>query len=128
MLSELKEKIYKEADATFEEYGDGSLECDALDNLYDLLKVAPDEFFEQFNVSYDTETEEWDEEDLDEWDTQTTTYVDPQIIFTAKEQCRYSCFYVSCRGFEMCTGQYVACEVNANNEAAAKRFYQLFIA
>lgn len=129
MLTVLKERIYKEAEATFEEYGDGSLECDALDNLHDLLKVAPESFFEQFEVSYDTETEEWDEEDLDEYDPQPITYVDPKIIFTPKKDsvyCEHKQFHVSCRGFEFSWGDGIECEVNANNEEAARRFYNKY--
>lgn len=118
------ETLYKEASKTFNEYGDGC-ELDMLDNLYDLLKFVTDDFLDLFFIEYNTETEHWDEEDLEEGDTQTETYEDPMTTFRLKSSpCVY--FDISCRGFERCDSAYYPCEVNANNESIAKSFYEDF--
>ena len=129
MTSELKEKIYNEADATFEEYADGHLECDVLDYLYDLLTVLPDSFFEQFDISYDTKTIEWAEEDLDEYDPEPITYEDPKVIFTPKKGSNYPPhrkFHISCRGYEFTHGDGEWCNVAEDNTDAAQRFYDKY--
>lgn len=129
MDSELKEKIFEEAEAAFMEYGDWSLERDVTNFLYDLLTVLPDSFFEQFDISYDTKTIEWDEKDLDEWNPEPITYEDPKVIFTPKIGSiipQHKKFHISCRGFEFTYGDGERCNVVEDNTDAAQRFYDKY--
>jgi len=123
-MTEKSETLYNEASKTFEEFGDGC-ELDMLDNLYDLLNFVTDEFLDLFLVDYNTETEHWDEEDLEEGDTQTETYEDPMITFRLKSAPSVY-FDITCHGFVRCDGAYYPCEVNANNESKVKAFYEDF--
>ena len=124
-MTEIAEEIYRQTERTYKaEFCDGC-EIDMLDNLKDLFSIATDDFLEQFTIEYYTDTEHWDEEDLEEGDTQTETYIDPVMTFRLKStSCVY--FEISCRGFDRCDGAYWACEPNANNEDKASDFYESF--
>lgn len=123
-MTEIAEKIYRQTEHTFEAFCDCCV-IDMLDNLIDLLKVATDDFLERFSIEYYTDTEHWKEEDLEEDDKQTETYIDPVMTFGLRFSPRVY-FEISCRGFEVCDGTYWPCEPNANNETQAVDFYEAF--
>lgn len=53
-MTEKADKLYDEAEITFEEYEDGSLDVDMLFNYSDLLKYCTEDLLETFDVSYNT--------------------------------------------------------------------------
>ena len=46
-------RIYDEISQLFQD-GDGSIECDMLDNLFDILNIVDDDFLEQFSYKVKT--------------------------------------------------------------------------
>ena len=52
-------QMYKQAEKTFEEFGNYYCELDTLSNYYDFLEVADDDLLTQFSIVYNAEP--WEE-------------------------------------------------------------------
>lgn len=118
------DKLYDVADATFEEYGDGSLEVDMLFNYSDLLEFCDDEFLDLFDVSYKTDVEFFEKDECMP-DEKPYMYDDPAIIWTPKKENPLGKLMITCRGYEFDNGKYIACGVNENNEKQARQCSEL---
>ena len=136
-------RIYDEISQLFQD-GDGSIECDMLDNLFDILNIVDDDFLEQF--SYKVNNELYEEEE-DESDDEVPMYDDPTVTFISLGNKRIY-FRVECGGV-FCVNpnhpvfgedgcNYPPCfipndvvlfrfYVNANNENVAKEFVEFFM-
>ena len=77
-MTEKAKKLYDEISDLFQE-GDGSLETDMLDNLYDILRLVDDDFLEQFTYKVNNELYEDEDEDSDD---EIPMYDDPTITFS----------------------------------------------
>ncbi|MGN1263003.1 MAG: hypothetical protein ACI4TW_03115, partial [Prevotella sp.] len=135
-------RIFVEISKLFQD-GDGSLECDMLDNLYDILKIVDDDFLELFTYKVNNELYEEDEK---EGNGEPPMYDNPTVTFILLRNKRIY-FRVECGGV-VCVNpnhpvfgeggcKYPSCfipndvvifrfEVNANNEKVATEFVEFF--
>ena len=141
-MTEKAKKLYDEISDLFQE-GDGSLETDMLDNLYDILRLVDDDFLEQFTYKVNNELYEDEDEDSDD---EIPMYDDPTITFSLlKNKSIYSrieCGCVACVNpehpvFSEEGSKYPLCFipndvvvfrfcVNENNEIRALEFVDFF--
>lgn len=118
-MTEKAHKLYDEAEITFEEYSDGSLDVDMLFNYSDLLKYCTEDLLDTFDVSYNAEVEFYEEEDCLP-DEPPYSYKDPTVIWTPRKQNLLGKLLVTCRGYEFENDLFIYCNVNENNEKQAR--------
>ena len=118
-MTEKAHKLYDEAEITFEEYEDGSLDVDMLFNYSDLLKYCTEDLLETFDVSYNTEVEFYEEADRLH-DEPPYSYKDPTVIWTPRKQNLLGKLMVTCRGYEFENDLLISCYVMENNEKQAR--------
>lgn len=114
-LSPKANRMSKDAEAAFEEYGDCRSEADALYNYHCFLKACGDDLLDLFDVSYHTDLEYTPDEELVDGES-NLTYEDPTITLSPKKKTSLGYVCISCRGFEFCDGHMIKCDVNTNNE------------
>lgn len=135
-------RIYDEISQLFQD-GDGSIECEMLDNLFDILNIVDDDFLEHFSYKVNNELYE-DEED--EGDDEPPMYDDPAVTFISLGNKRIY-FRVECGGVACVNPEhsvfseegykYPSCfipndvvvfkfGVNDNNEKIAREFVDYF--
>jgi hypothetical protein len=121
-LSSKATQMYKQAEKTFEEFGDYSCELDTLGNYYDFLEVADDDLLMQFSISYNAEPWEEDEDSI-EYDEDGNPlgpgYKDPSIILTIRIP--FFQLHITCRGYEFNDGYYIPCDVVVTNKHLARK-------
>lgn len=138
-MTDKAQKIYDEADGMFDEYNSGSLECDMLDFLWDLLQILPDNFLDRFEISYNTDTEECDDEEIFEAFGINKIYEYPQVFFNmahtfadipinadGDEETNRPYFEIDSCGYRLKDGTYFGCTPNHDNTSVAKEFYEEF--
>ena len=109
-LTPKAQKLYKEAELAFQEYGKDCV-WDMLDNYYDFLLASDDDFLDLFDITYDTEIET----DI----LGDTRYVEPEVILTPKAPHKFEPLYIMVVGYvlpenEFYNGFGIQCYVNEN--------------
>ena len=123
-LSPKAKKMSYDADAAFEDYGDGGCEADAIYNYDCFLEASDDDLLELFDVSYKADPIFFDKEECSE-DEKPYMYDDPTIILTPKEKKPFGKLCITCRGYEFDDGHFISCDINTNNEKEGRQCVDL---
>lgn len=119
MTREKANKFYDEIAPHFEEYADGNMEAEMLDNLWDLLCVCDDEFIESFTYTLDNSvTKEYG----------SAIYASPKVFLLHKNRNDLK-IEIGCGGYTIYDcGLYHSfpCHINSPNTSQALKMLECF--